>query len=378
MKRAVLTLLLSLLCSVSYGASVGSITNLTNAVPQIQREKTSLAAPKGTGVEMNDAIKTTAGKADITFVDQTKVEVNENSKLVIDDFVYDPKSKSGGKLGLKFAQGTVRYASGAIAHNNPGAVNINTPAATIAVRGTDFTSTVDEFGESTIILLPSCPDDYKDVETDCKTGVIDVYNDAGMVTLDQPFQGTKVANRNSPPAKPVVLNLTADQISNLLIISPPKELRKGEDKGGDKEKKYIAGDMLEVNYLDQNFLKSALQSAQDIFGTDPLTVPLLQQNFLEDIFDILSQQLQQEAAQLLSNLLNPENQLLPDWFQASQVEKSVTPTDVTLSRNDGSDMVSVNVPRDQDSVMYMTQNGVTIKNRVNSNNPSTIIITKQN
>ena len=51
---------------------------------------------------------------------------------------------------------------------------------------------------------------------------------------------------------------------------------------------------------------------------------------------------------------------------------------IPLSRNDGSDMVSVNVPRDQDSVMYMTQNGVTIKNRVNSNNPSTIIITKQN
>ena len=252
MKRAVLTLLLSLLCQVSYGAAVGSITNLTNAVPQIQREKTSLAAPKGTGVEMNDAIKTTAGKADITFVDETKVEVNENSKLVIDDFVYDPKSKSSGKLGLKFAAGTVRYASGAIAKNNPGSVNINTPAATIAVRGTDFTSTVDEFGESTIILLPSCPDNYQDVETDCKTGIIDVYNDAGTVTLDKPFQGTKVANRNSPPAKPVTLSLSADQISNLLIISPPKELRKKEDRNADKEKKYDAGNMLEINYLDQD------------------------------------------------------------------------------------------------------------------------------
>ena len=186
MKRGILFLLfVSFAC---YG-EVGSITNQINAVPQIQRDKSVLAGTKGTGVEMNDAIKTTSGKANITFKDDTKVEVNEQSKLVIDDFVYDPKAKSGGKLGLKFAQGTVRYASGAIAHNNPGAVAINTPAATIAVRGTDFASVVDEFGESSIILLPSCPEKFQDVDTDCVTGIIDVYNDAGSVTLDKPFQG---------------------------------------------------------------------------------------------------------------------------------------------------------------------------------------------
>jgi FecR protein len=377
MKGVVALFLLLFIPSICYGV-VGSITNLTAAVPQIQRDKTTLNGSKGTGVEMNDAIKTTAGKADITFVDETKVEVNENSKLVIDDFVYDPKSKSSGKLGLKFAQGTVRYASGAIAKNNPGNVNLNTPSATIAVRGTDFTSTVDEFGESTIILLPSCPDNYKDVETDCKTGIIEVYNDAGSVTLDKPFQGTKVANRNTPPVKPVTLSLSADQINNLLIISPPRELRKDKDYNNKKEDKTIAGDMLQVNYLEQDFLKPVLQTSQEIFGDNPLTQPILQQNFLEDIFNILSEQLQQESAQLLSNLLNAENQLLPDWFQASLVTKEVTPLDVTLMRNDGSDIVSVNVPRDQYTLMLMTQNGVTIKNRVNMNSPSTTIITRQN
>ena len=103
---------------------------------------------------MEDAVKTSQGKVGITFADDTKVQVNENSRLVIDEFVYDPKAKTG-KLALNMASGTVRYASGAIAHNNPNRVAINTPTATIAVRGTDFTATVDELGASTVILLPS-------------------------------------------------------------------------------------------------------------------------------------------------------------------------------------------------------------------------------
>ena len=60
---------------------------------------------------MEDAVKTSQGKVGITFADDTKVQVNENSKLVIDDFVYDPKNKGTSKLALNMASGTVRYAS---------------------------------------------------------------------------------------------------------------------------------------------------------------------------------------------------------------------------------------------------------------------------
>ena len=214
--------------SFNVDAGIGTITEQVAAPPSIQRSKTTLTGAKGTAVEMMDTVNTARGKVGITFADDTKVEVNENSKLVIDDFVYDPKAKSGGKLAVKVALGTVRYASGAIAKNNPQAVAINTPTATVGVRGTDFTATVDELGESTIILLPSCRQGWQDIERDCKTGAIEVSNEAGSVLLNKPFQGTKVMSRNMPPMKPVTLNLTADAINNLLILSPPKELRSEE------------------------------------------------------------------------------------------------------------------------------------------------------
>ena len=68
-------------------AGIGTITEQLNTPPSIQRQKTTLDGKKGTSVEMNDAVKTASGKVGITFDDNTRVQVNENSKLVIDDFV---------------------------------------------------------------------------------------------------------------------------------------------------------------------------------------------------------------------------------------------------------------------------------------------------
>ena len=164
---------LSLSLSLNTIAEIGKITEQINTQPLIQRSATTLTGTSGMAVEMLDAIRTTRGKVGITFQDNTRVQVNENSRLVIDDFVYNPKSGTG-KLALNMASGTVRYASGQIAKNDPQRVAINTPTATIAVRGTDFSATVDELGRSTIVLLPSCREGFKSVNRDCKVGIIDV------------------------------------------------------------------------------------------------------------------------------------------------------------------------------------------------------------
>ena len=96
-----------------------------------------------------DTVKTGQGKTAIEFVDDTRVDVTEHSKLIIDEFVYDPNTKTGA-LSLKASLGTVRYASGQIAKNSKQNVKIKTPTATIGVRGTDFSMTIDEIGSSTM------------------------------------------------------------------------------------------------------------------------------------------------------------------------------------------------------------------------------------
>ena len=238
---------------------------------------------KDFGVESYDTIKTKNGRTAIQFVDETRVDVTENSKLVIDEFVYDPNT-STGKLALKASFGTVRYASGQIAKNSRQNVQIRTPTAVVGVRGTDFSLTVDETGNSTIILLPSCtevPRPGGGVDRLCVTGEIEVSSDMGSVILNQPFQATVVETQKSNPLKPVSLELTEDMINNLLIIRRTKEITYEEEKDRVQTIADILGlDFLEFTELSKDYLATDEETWTSELDYDPLA-----QNFLYDALD---------------------------------------------------------------------------------------------
>lgn len=348
--------LVPLLISLNLYAAVGKVTEQVNAPPSIQRQNSTLQGTKGTGVEMNDAIKTAQGKVGITFEDDTKVQVNENSKLVIDDFVYDPKSKAG-KLGAKIALGTVRYASGQIAKNSPQNVALNTPSATVAVRGTDFTATVDELGESTIILLPSCPNDrpsrnVKDIESNCKTGVIEVSNDVGTVILNKPFQVTKVQSRTQPPTPPKVLELSEMAISNLLIISPPKEVKQAV---AEQQKMF---NPLDIDFLKEKGLENWLDMQANQIYENKLQKNFLDNSFLASMFEMMGNELDQK-------FLEPVDPVLPDYKKASGIVVYRDEMNIELCRDTGADIQCVRTPLTQNSTIYQTQGALEFKNRIN-------------
>jgi hypothetical protein len=212
--------ILLLLISTASFADIGSVVDVTGTAI-IKRGGQTITVAKNTPVEMNDRIETKNGVVNIRFKDDTTVKVTESSALVIDDFVYDPKS-GAGKLGMKAAAGTVRYVSGNIAHNNPNSVNIKTPTAAIAVRGTDFVMSVDETGKSAVILMPTC-----EVEHNvnlrgltCGSGAIDVDSGSGIVKMNKPYQATVVEMAGAAPLPPIVVELGGAPIGNNLMLSP--------------------------------------------------------------------------------------------------------------------------------------------------------------
>lgn len=202
-------------------ADIGSVTEASGTAV-IKRGKDTIQIVKGTEIKTNDKVETKNGKVKIVFKDDTNVTVTESSSLVIDDFVYDPKS-GAGKLGLKAAAGTVRYVSGAIA-KDPKNVKINTPTAAIAVRGTDFVMAVSETGASMIMLMPTC-----EIEQNinlkglsCGSGAIDVETPAGIVKLNRPYQATLVETLNGMPSPAIIVALNGMAIGNNLLVSPPQ------------------------------------------------------------------------------------------------------------------------------------------------------------
>ena len=171
-------------------------------------------------------------------------------------------------MALRFASGTMRFKTGS--GINKSNINLKTPTATIAVRGTDFTSTVDDFGKSLVILLP---------EEDGSVGEITVSNAAGMVILNKAFQATIVSTADSRPMKPVILNLSLDMIDNMLIITPPDEIEKGE-KELDAKSNIMDLSELDIDFLAKDDLK------QDNLASSELDINAIDANFLgEDFLD---------------------------------------------------------------------------------------------
>lgn len=229
-----------LLISLDVAAAIGTISDIQGTAIEIKRDKSSIQGKSNSGIESMDTVSVgSKSNVGITFKDNTKVRITENSKLVIDDFVFDPNKSDAGKLGMKVALGTVRYASGQVAKNSPQNVNIKTPTATIAVRGTDFAMTVDEVGRSLVVLLPSCDDPTKvnnyQISGNCVVGAIDVVTDAGLVSLNQAYTATYVTDSQQPPLPPVAVDPVA--VGNDSNLKKPETIAKVESEREDKKDK---------------------------------------------------------------------------------------------------------------------------------------------
>ena len=270
----------------SFGAGViGDVINTEGSAGIERTDGETEDAEKDLDIFQYDTVKTGKGKVAIGFIDDTRVDVTEHSKLIIDEFVYDPNTKTGS-LSLKAALGTIRYASGQIAKTSPTEVQIKTPTATIGVRGTDFTMTVDEIGSSTIILLPSC-----DTNGFCFVGEITVESDAGQVIMNTAFQATTVETISSVPLKPVILSLEENFITNLLIISQPREIAEAEQEAEfQKTATALDVDLLAFDELDKS-MEDYIKELDDEDDVGQLDRDFLSQNFLGNILDQLNLQL---------------------------------------------------------------------------------------
>tara|TARA_R110002074_G_scaffold149456_3_gene302035 strand:- start:460 stop:1362 length:903 start_codon:yes stop_codon:yes gene_type:complete len=208
----------------------------------------------------------------ITFLDDSIVKLTEHSQLTIDEYIYDP-DPSKSKMALTFGLGTARFISGKLGQIDKRNISLKTPTSDIAIRGTDFTATVDELGRSLIILLP---DKYG-----TSSGEIEVITAMGSVLLNKPYEATTVSVFESAPSKPVILDLTLDFIDNMLIVTPPKK-----EVALAEESVTKAANILDFNGLDIDYLAEDLLAEDDLEFTE-LDINYLDVNYLEDLLNIL-------------------------------------------------------------------------------------------
>ena len=191
---------------------------------------------------------------------------------------------------MNFVSGTARFATGGLGLVPKENIQIQTPTASIGIRGTDFTTTVDELGRSLVILLPdaNCNDKVK-LEEGCRpSGSITVTNDGGTVTLEEAFQAVMVSTFEQSPTQPVTLvDLDLNQIDNMFIVSKPEEIVKAEEE----QQEALKGDggLLDFDGLDKDFLESEDlgKAAERELEFTELDINFLDVDFLRDLLEIM-------------------------------------------------------------------------------------------
>jgi len=331
-------LLVILLPQLSYAAAIGNVV-VQEGVTSVEREGTESDLDLDSDIMFMDNIKTGKGELGITFVDDTNVAVSSQSSLIIDEFVYDPNNADGSRLVLKVAAGTVRYASGNIARLNKQNVVIRTPTAKIVVRGTAFSMTVDEIGQSLIILLPN---------VDGSVGEISVESDIGQVILTRAFQATSVRSRESNPSPPKILDLTESQINNMLIIKPPKEKVDLETAAAEQKKRKSLSNFLdEERELDKNCLEEECEGQEEEGGFTSLDINPLDVSLLLNILEELNKKYKRPNTILTSTISNTDGRVAgfnPDTLVITLIEGDTVQLireydssiiDIILDRMDG-------------------------------------------
>ncbi len=227
-----------------------------------------------------DDVRTGNGRLAIEFLDDSVVKLTEHSKLVIDEYIFDP-DPSKSKMSLNMASGTARFISGAFGKINKENITINTPTATIGIRGTDFTTTVDELGRSLVILLPDKNGD--------SSGEITVTTSAGVEILNEPFQATMVSAWEQPPTQAVTLaNMTLGLIDNMLIVQRPEEVEQAveEQQAGTSPTADLDKDFFE-DAPDLNCDALVEECDEEIEEVTRIDIDLLSVEFLVDLLALV-------------------------------------------------------------------------------------------
>tara|TARA_B100000963_G_scaffold124997_1_gene108982 strand:+ start:3385 stop:4455 length:1071 start_codon:yes stop_codon:yes gene_type:complete len=344
-------------------ASIGDVSELRGNAKIIR--DAPLNAFVDFDIQSNDEAITSNGRMAITFLDDSIVRLTEHSQLLINEYVYNP-NPAKSKMALTFALGTTRFISGNIDKINKKNISLKTPTANIAIRGTDFTATVNELGESLIILLP---DKYG-----LSSGEIEVITATGSVILNKPFEATTVSVFENAPSKPVVLDLSLDLIDNILIVSPPEEKVLEQEKIITQSKNILDFNDLDIDYLEEDFL----DNESELEFTE-LDINYLDVNFLEDLLNILDElEIQEEQDQLQADVSSV--QIAGTNFGQdldTQITTFLTGEKLTILRSINS-TARLDINSDDSYTVIIIQNGVSRTIKINGGSDSIIRIKQEN
>jgi fibronectin-binding autotransporter adhesin len=119
--------------SAGAGKVIGHVSKLAGTATAV-RNGVSIILNNGDNVEKGDVVQSGSDSVlGITFIDGTVFGLSSNARMVLNEMVYDPNGSNNSTL-LSLVAGTISFVAGETAKH--GDMKIDTPVATMGIRGT--------------------------------------------------------------------------------------------------------------------------------------------------------------------------------------------------------------------------------------------------
>lgn len=125
-------------------------------------------------------------RAQIRFVDGALLTLEQESELAIEEYSYQSESGKPDQVLMRLVKGGLRTVTGAIGKSNQQAYQLNTPLATIGIRGTMFRVDLDQAAGV--------------LEVSVDQGTVEVLNEFGslLIGVGQPHRFAQVHPGSAP------------------------------------------------------------------------------------------------------------------------------------------------------------------------------------
>jgi hypothetical protein len=152
-RQALIAALISAAFPITSHAAAGRVEFAMGNVVAMSADGRERPLSKGVEINTGDTIQTSEGRTQVKFTDGGYISLQPNTQFKVDDYAFEGQADGSEKGFFKLIKGSLRAITGAIGHTNKTAYRINTPVATIGIRGTELTGEYTEEGDNKKLVV---------------------------------------------------------------------------------------------------------------------------------------------------------------------------------------------------------------------------------
>ncbi|MGY1488265.1 FecR family protein [Methylobacillus pratensis] len=170
-------------------AAAGKVEFVHGAASIVDRLGNAREASKGSQFDEGETLITADGRMQVKFIDGGYISLQPNTSFKVEEYHYNGREDGSERGIFRLVKGGLRAITGVIGHANKPNYRMDTPVATIGIRGTEFTVSLDDAQK----LLVKVGD-----------GAVFMQNDIGNLVLYK-GQAGEVSSAGSRPGYSEVL-----------------------------------------------------------------------------------------------------------------------------------------------------------------------------